>query len=125
MEVVDLIAPWAIEHNQGFIGGFYVRCFGPFEAGAVSGGAHSHWIDHLTFIEAGAVSISWSTPDGRSGLLKRVEAPNMIEVKANAAHKITALEDGTRWRCMFAQAEAERLDQTEGPIPYMMGADGG
>ena len=113
------VPAWSSDHNHGFIGGLYIRPFGPLKAGAFHEG-HRHFIDHATFVEYGAVRIDWKAEDGRNGVVV-VEAPNFIPVKATAVHKVTALIEGTRYRCIFAEAEAEKLDQTNGPIPYMMG----
>lgn len=118
-----LIPANSVEHNNGFIGGFYIRCFGPYEKGAAADG-HAHWIDHMMFVEAGAVRVDWKAPDGRAGSVE-IEAVNFVTIKAEAEHRIEALEDGTKWRCMFAAAEAEKLVDDQGPIPYMMGRGDG
>lgn len=121
-KVVDLVPAWAVHQNHGELGGFYIRSFGPVAKGHVERG-HLHYIDHLTFVESGAVAVKWRSQDGkRSGEIKRIEAPNFVEVKADAWHEVTALEDGTRYRCLFAAAEARAL--AEGPtdpilISYM------
>ena len=97
-----------LEYNSGLIGGLYIRCFGPFVAGRSING-HQHHIDHATFVEEGKVRIEIS--DSRFGPKTKVmvvEAPNFIHVPATAFHKITALADGTKWRCIFSAVEAEK-----------------
>ena len=112
----ELIPAWTAHHNGGFIGGLYIRPFGPVAAGYVHEG-HAHYIDHAMFVENGRVRVTWSTPDGRAGVLE-IEAPNFITVKAEASHRIEALDDGTRWRCIFAEAEAQKLVDADGPVPF-------
>lgn len=110
------IPAWTIEHNRGFVGGLYIRPFGPYEAGVVHEG-HAHYIDHAMFVESGSVRVDWSAPDGRAGSVI-VESPNFVNVKAEASHRIEALENGTRWRCIFAEAEAEKVSDAEGDVPF-------
>lgn len=114
--MAEHIPAWTPEHNRGFVGGLYIRPFGPVAVGYVHEG-HAHYIDHAMFVESGAVRVDWSSPDGRSGSLI-VEAPNFVNVKAEASHRIEALEDGTRWRCIFAEAEAEKLSDAEKAVPF-------
>jgi hypothetical protein len=104
-------------YEQGFFGGIYSRPYGPHPKGFVHDG-HEHHIDHATFIEAGAVKVKWRAPDGRSGEVI-VEAPNFVPIKAEELHSLEALVDGTKWRCLFAEAEGDKLD-AEKPVPYMM-----
>lgn len=113
------VPAWAVEHNSGFIGGFYIRPFGPMEKGNSHTG-HAHHIDHMMFVEKGKVQVDWVNGD-RSGTLI-VESPNFVTVKAEAFHTVTALVNDTRWRCIFAEAECQKLiaEGANTPIPYMM-----
>lgn len=104
-------------YEQGFFGGIYSRPFGPHAKGFVHKG-EEHYIDHATFLECGSVRVTWSAPDGRSGVVT-VEGPNFIPLKAQEVHSIEVLQDGTKWRCLFAEAEGNKLD-AEKPVPYMM-----
>ena len=107
----------SLEYNRGFIGGLYVRPFGPVSKGYVHEG-HAHYIDHAMEVMSGAVRVDWLAVDGRSGSVV-IEAPNIIPVKAETSHRIESLIDGTLWRCIFAEAEADGLD-ADGPVPFNM-----
>ena len=113
-----LVPAWSNEHNRGLIGGLYIRPFGPVAKGYQHKG-HRHYIQHAMFVEAGSVRVHWRGTDGREGVLV-VHAPNFINVKAEAYHQITALEDGTRWRCIFSEKEAEGLLDDGGQVPFNM-----
>lgn len=100
----------SVPNNRGFIGGLYIRPFGPFKAGHSEQG-HQHYIDHATLVLSGAVRIE--TPSG----VWEVEAPNFMHVPKDVSHKLTAMRDGTVWYCLFAEAEATKMD-AEGEIPF-------
>jgi hypothetical protein len=104
-------------YEQGFFGGIYSRPFGPHAKGFVHKG-EEHYIDHATFVEIGAVKVTWRSPDGRSGEVI-VEGPNFIPIKAEEWHEVEVLIDGTKWFCIFSEAEGDKLDG-ENPVPYMM-----
>lgn len=116
-EGATYVPAWDETNNHGFIGGLYIRPFGPVNKGYVHEG-HAHYIDHAMFVEAGAVKVDWKN-GGRSGSVV-IEAPNFVPVKAEASHQIEALEDGTRWRCIFAEAEAAKIEDAETPVPFNM-----
>jgi mannose-6-phosphate isomerase-like protein (cupin superfamily) len=92
------IEPWAMEHNHGQIGGLLVLCLGPYRAGEHLK-AHDHPFRHVQYVESGAMRLLI----GESAI--EVVAPNMIEIPARTIHGGTALEDGTRLRCIFIEAE--------------------
>jgi hypothetical protein len=101
----------------GFFCGLYIRPNGPKKKGEVHAG-HAHYIDHATFVDTGSVHIHQRFTDGS---VKEfiVEAPNVFPVPAECHHTITAMEDGTTWRCVFSVALAD-VDAVEGLIPYNM-----
>ena len=105
-------------HQDGFIGGFYIRKMGPYAAGRECRG-HAHYIDHPMNLVRGQVRIEWSNPTtGESGTVE-VLLPCKILIKAEVHHKIIPLVDDTYWECWFSEAEAEKVypDQT---IPWHM-----
>lgn len=118
-EGATYVPAWDEANNSGFIGGLYVRPFGPFPRGYIHEG-HAHYIDHAMFVEAGAVKVTWTnSAEGTAGVAV-IEAPAFVPVKAEAEHQNEVLEDGTRWRCIFAEAEAEKLGDADGPVPFNM-----
>lgn len=104
MKTIKFIPGWAVQQNSGFIGGHYIRPFGPHAAGYGHDG-HKHYIDHITFIESGAYRV-----EGEETLIERVEAPNFLNVEKDRTHRFVALEDGSRHRCIFAKGELLHLD---------------
>lgn len=95
-------------HRDGFIGGFYIRVMPTCNKGDFHDG-HEHYIDHPMNLIAGAVRIEWRKPaTGQEGVVD-VLVPCKVLIKADTWHKITALEDDTRWECWFSEAEAEKV----------------
>jgi hypothetical protein len=92
-------------HNQGPIGGHYIHLFGPFAAGHIYEG-HRHYIPHLFDLVRGAATIYWAHIDGRHGILV-VQAPNCVNVRADAWHTVITRMNDTRWRCLFSEKEAD------------------
>lgn len=84
-----LVPAGSLPNNRGFIGGLYIRPFGPFNEGRSEQG-HEHYIDHATFVLSGAVRIE--TDNG----VWEVEAPNFMHVPKDVRHKLTAVKDGRR-----------------------------
>ncbi len=102
---------------DGFGAGLYIRKNGPNAKGATFPG-HRHYIDHVTFIMAGAVRIEQRNADGSERVL-HVHAPNTVLMPASSYHTIKALEDGTIWCCVFSEALG-LADDASGTVPYNM-----
>jgi hypothetical protein len=102
----------------GFFGGLYIRPNGPKNKGESHVG-HAHYIDHATFIDTGSVHIHQAFPDGTVREFI-IEAPNVFEVPAECHHTITAMEDGTSWRCVFSEALGMTIADATEPVPYNM-----
>ena len=67
---------------------------------------HSHHYSHLSILAKGKVIVELD------GIKTEYTAPACIEIKAEAKHKITALEDVT-WYCVHATEETDpnKVDQ--------------
>jgi hypothetical protein len=92
--------------QDDWYGGIYFRKVGPFPAGYVFGG-HDHEIDHVTSVNVGSVSLA-TRVNGEWVEQARYIAPIIFNVPAKVEHRITALEDGTSWACLFAITEDGR-----------------
>ena len=68
--------------------------------------SHAHNFDHATWITRGSYRIEAVLPDGtrRNGVFK---AFNMVEIKAGVEHKLTALEDGSEYFCIYPSRNPE------------------
>lgn len=96
-------------HQDGFIGGFYIRHMGPYPKGQCGHG-HAHYMDHVTNILKGPVRVEWSNPKtGASGEVE-ILVPCKLLIKAEAHHTFFALEDGAEWECWFSEAECEKAN---------------
>lgn len=91
------------------LGNIFVRTGGPMKKGEVVR-THCHNFDHVTYIPHGAALIEQMTPpdgDDEGRVLQAVtksaaEGRNFVLIKAECWHRITALEDGTIYHCIFA-----------------------
>lgn len=67
---------------------------------------HAHHYDHVTFVQAGSVKVFWRKPgetvERESGPFKTGE---FFLVKAEVSHRLKALEDGTRYACVFTHRD--------------------
>lgn len=119
----EFIPNGTLQHVQGFVGGFYGRPFSG-DVGYVHEG-HAHYIDHALELVMGTIRVRWHKPDGRSGVVV-VEGPKvlgdlpmLVPILAGADHTIEVIEPAV-WRCLFAEAEAEKIEEAEGAVPYNM-----
>jgi hypothetical protein len=105
--------PMIEEH--GFVGNIWVRQNFMEKAGDAVGG-HIHYHDHVSLLAKGKVSVQ--IDDGEP---KEFVAPTFIVVRKEHKHRITALEDGTVWYCVFAMRDiygdvTEIIDEANVPI---------
>lgn len=80
----------------GYFGNIWVRQNVLEKAGETHGG-HKHKFDHITLLCRGRMSVE---VDGYPP--KEFKAPTFIVIRKEHNHKITALEDGTLYYCVFA-----------------------
>jgi hypothetical protein len=102
-------------HQQGFIGGFYIRPM-RLEAGAKHDG-HAHWIDHVSNVLT-PLRIDWRNVEtGEEGFVI-CKVPCKLLVKAKVWHTFSVLdgEPEARWECWFSEAEADK--HYDMPVPY-------
>lgn len=70
---------------------------------------HAHQYDHVTFVQAGSLKVFYrlaSDPVGSPERESRVFAVGeFFLTKANVYHTIKALEDGTRYVCVFTHRD--------------------
>lgn len=92
------------------LGNIFVRTGGPLQNGEVVH-THCHNFDHVTYIPHGSAIIEQMTPptdENPSGTVLQAvtksadEGRNFVLIKAECWHRITALEDGTIYHCIFA-----------------------
>ncbi len=80
----------------GYFGNIWVRQNVLEKAGETHGG-HKHKFDHVTLLCRGRMSVE---VEGYPA--KEFKAPTFIVIRKDHNHKITALEDGTLYYCVFA-----------------------
>lgn len=80
----------------GYFGNIWVRQNVLEFAGEEFDG-HEHKFDHVTLLVSGKVSVQLEGSDP-----KEFTAPTFIVIRKEHSHKITALQDGTIYYCVFA-----------------------
>jgi hypothetical protein len=80
----------------GYFGNIWVRQ-NVFERAGEASNGHQHKFDHVTLLVSGKVSVELEGSD-----TKEFTAPTFIVIRKEHRHKITALEDGTVYYCVFA-----------------------
>ncbi len=107
-------------------GNIFVRQGDPLREGAVVIG-HRHNFDHTTFCRAGSLRIELideSLPDMtweqalKAGTVKRFvlrasDKINWMLIRAGRYHRITALEDGSVYQCVYAHRAPGALAENE------------
>lgn len=66
---------------------------------------HTHTFDHVTFVAKGAIGVSVEI-DGQT-VQRRVKAGSGVLIKADREHTIIALQDDTRFVCIYAHRDAQ------------------
>lgn len=80
----------------GYFGNIWVRQH-VLEKTGESHGGHAHKFDHVTLLTSGKVQVEI---EGKEP--KEFTAPTFIVIRKEHNHKITSLEDGTVYYCVFA-----------------------
>jgi len=80
----------------GYFGNIWVRQNVLELAGEAHDG-HEHKFDHVTLLVSGRVSVELESSEA-----KEFVAPTFIVIRKEHQHKITALENGTVYYCVFA-----------------------
>lgn len=96
--------------DLGFFGNIWVRQFDFDKAGECTEG-HKHHFDHVSLLTKGKVKVEVEGyPE------KEFTAPTFIIIRKEHVHKVTALEDGTSWYCVFAlrDMDGEVIEVYEG-----------
>lgn len=66
---------------------------------------HTHNYDHITFVQAGAMKVFWRKPGGEEKESRVFKAGEFFLVKAEIFHRLKAMEDGTRYACLFTHRD--------------------
>ena len=82
-------------YELGFFGNIWVRQ-NVLEANEAFNG-HEHKFDHVTLLTSGKVSVQI-----KDNPPKEFTAPTFIVIRKDQRHKITALENGAVYYCVFA-----------------------
>lgn len=107
-------------------GNIFVRQCGVMKAGEVVVG-HRHNFDHTTFCRAGALRIELVQEGGpemtddealaagvaRRFILRASDPINWMLIRAGRYHRITALEDGSIYQCIYAHRAPGALAENE------------
>jgi len=89
-------------------GNVFIREGGPMRAGEVVGG-HAHNFDHTTYVTHGSLLIE-RLVDGapvQSVTKSAGQEKNWVLIRAGAEHRLTALEDGTIYHCIYSHRNAQ------------------
>jgi len=98
----------ALNVNIGCVANLFSRQMHFEKAGDVEHG-HTHSFDHLTLLANGKLKI---VVDGKESTFV---APQMIYIKAEKMHELTALEDNTVAYCIHALRIGEDVDDIVDP----------
>lgn len=84
-------------------GNIFIRPMRFDKAGELHQG-HTHNFDHTTIFFRGRFRVEAETPDGRL-IVKEVEAPHHLLIKAEVKHKIVALTDHAEAWCVYSHRD--------------------
>ena len=82
-------------------GNLFIRPMCGAKAGDIVTESHSHNFDHTTSLFKGSLRIEATLRDGTT-VVREGKAPSHWLIKANVAHKLTALEDDTVAWCVYS-----------------------
>lgn len=99
-------------HQDGFIGGFYIRRM-RLNPGEEHQG-HEHHVDHVTSILRGRVRIEYLDPKTQARDAVEVTQPCKILIAAHIWHKFIAYDEPVDWECWFADSEESRAGTERG-----------
>lgn len=102
--------------NIGCVANIFSRQMHFEKVGDIENG-HTHSFDHLTLLANGKLKI---VVDGKESIFN---APQMIYIKANKVHELTALEDNTVAYCIHALRIGEDIDDIVDPSMVPEGVD--
>jgi hypothetical protein len=108
----------ALNVNIGCVANLFSRQMHFEKAGDIEHG-HTHSFDHLTLLANGKLKI---IVDGKESIFV---APQMIYIKAEKMHELTALEDNTVAYCIHALRIGEDVDDIVDPSMVPEGVDMG
>ena len=65
---------------------------------------HTHNFDHVSYVTAGAVVVVAQHPSGQeiTRTIRATDDRNWVLIRAEVRHRITALEDGTKFDCVYS-----------------------
>ena len=106
----------ALNVNIGCVANLFSRQMHFEKAGDVEHG-HTHSFDHLTLLANGKLKI---VVEGKESIFT---APQMIYIKAEKMHELTALEDNTVAYCIHALRIGEDVDDIIDPSMIPEGVD--
>lgn len=106
----------ALNVNIGCVANLFSRQMHFEKAGDVEHG-HTHSFDHLTLLASGKLKI---VVEGNESVFI---APQMIYIKAEKMHELTALEDNTVAYCIHALRIGEDVDDIVDPSMVPEGID--
>ena len=88
-------------------GNIYIR-EGRLNSGGVVEG-HAHSFDHTTYCPHGSLKIEALDSGGnttKTAILVAEDGQNWALIKAECSHRLTALEDGTVYHCIYSHRSA-------------------
>ena len=72
---------------------------------------HAHNFDHVSMVVQGSVKISAKLPDGTGREVVKTASGafqnRIVNIRAGVEHRITALEDGTEFLCIYSHRNAQ------------------
>jgi hypothetical protein len=110
MEEIRKGSPGYSDFEPGQYGGLFWRFHTFREAGDQHAG-HRHLIDHVTIVTKGGIRVEIAQQDDRE-----VWAPAVIPIDKGKYHRITALEAGTAYYCVFATNDPSFTDHDYGTL---------
>lgn len=65
---------------------------------------HAHTFDHVSYVTAGAAHVVATPPNGEryERTIRASDDRNWLLIRAGVKHEITALEDGTKFDCVYS-----------------------
>jgi hypothetical protein len=87
--------------GEGFVGNLYISPQPMGKTGDEIGG-HTHYFDHVGFLGKGSVEVHVEGYE-----TKRFDAPTFVVIRKHRRHRIVALENDTRWYCVFAVRDVD------------------
>jgi len=99
-------------------GNIFIRTQPPMAAGDVVV-THAHNFDHTTYCPVGALRVELLAEDGSveaSRDIRATDEVNFFLILKGKFHRLTALEDGTRYQCIYAHRMPQALTIPPGEL---------